>query len=168
MGVARPLLKEAHLCAAIRSIIKERRIIMRDECGNCGSTNLESPDNDLWHYMRNCKNCGARTRFNSKGKVVWVKRGGKSTASKLDVEGGLCHSHWRENLRFEDPDKLPTVRPLYHPLVGEPDDPMRPSALPKDLRSKSDPMRPSALPEDLRSTFNPMWPRYIDQSPWKK
>lgn len=74
---------------------------------------------------------------------------------------GLCHAHYLEKFRFEDPDKLPTVRPLYHPLVGEPDDPMRPSALPKDLRSKSDPMRPSALPEDLRSTFNPMRPSYF-------
>jgi hypothetical protein len=41
-------------------------------------------------------------------------------------------------------------------------DPMRPSALPPDLRDGSDPMRPSALPKDLISSFNPMAPRYRD------
>lgn len=54
---------------------------MGDKCGKCGSTNLEPRDHDLWHYMRNCKNCGTRTRFNSKGKIVETY-GGKSTSSK--------------------------------------------------------------------------------------
>jgi len=57
---------------------------MSEECGKCGSTNLEARDHDLWHYMRNCKDCGARTRYNSKGKVVWVKGGDASVKKSSD------------------------------------------------------------------------------------
>jgi len=57
---------------------------------------------------------------------------------------GRCREHWLLN-------DLPTVAPLYH-LPGE----------------KDDPMRPSALPKDLRSTFDPMRPSYLDLSSWKK
>ncbi len=54
---------------------------MAEKCGKCESTNLEPRDHDLWHYMRNCKDCGARTRYNSRGKVVWVK-GGKEVSKE--------------------------------------------------------------------------------------
>jgi hypothetical protein len=43
---------------------------MSEKCGNCGSANLGPDDWDLWHYMKNCHDCGCRTRNNRKKKVV--------------------------------------------------------------------------------------------------
>lgn len=60
---------------------------MTDNCGRCGSTDLEHKRWDIWHYMRNCHKCGAKTRFNSKGKVVWVKGGKDSdSSSRMDLK----------------------------------------------------------------------------------
>lgn len=52
------------------------------KCGNCGSTNLGSEDWDIWHYMRDCRDCGARTRYNRKGKIIWVKGDKKPSSSE--------------------------------------------------------------------------------------
>ena len=47
---------------------------MSEKCGNCGSHNLGPDDWDLWHYMKNCNNCGARTRYNRKGEILTVRK----------------------------------------------------------------------------------------------
>ncbi len=61
---------------------------MSEKCADCGSTNLESRDHDLWHYMRNCRDCGARTRYNSKGNVVSVVKGKDRGFKKTPLKHG--------------------------------------------------------------------------------
>ncbi len=63
---------------------------MAEKCGRCGSANLGPDDWDVWHYIKVCRDCGARTRYKRNGEIVWVK-------GDEDRSWGLSYFHSSES-----------------------------------------------------------------------